>query len=246
MGEDRFFAFGETRFTTGTMYTDKLYTGQREITGLGIYHYGARFYSPKLGRFLSADTIVPGYANPQNLNRFSYVTNNPLRYIDPTGHRRCESDSESCESEKQVTKRYKAKQEKIKEKSKKNKEKDNLGGGGHPLLSTTPPEGSTYSTPLLPPSPFACGWFDCALSAASAIASVFTLDPATLVPAFIVDGVVTGIAYFHTQDDYHQGEISQIRQWALNGTGLLGLVPGDFGLALSLANLFMTLTGIPE
>ena len=29
---------------------------------------------------------MPGYANPQNLNRYSYVTNNPLRYIDPTGH----------------------------------------------------------------------------------------------------------------------------------------------------------------
>lgn len=68
------------------MYTDKLFTGQREMAGLGIYHYGARFYSLKLGRFLSADTIVPGYANPQNLNRFSYVRNNPLRYTDPTGH----------------------------------------------------------------------------------------------------------------------------------------------------------------
>ena len=54
VGEDRFFAFGETRFTTGTMYTDKLYTGQREIAELGIYHYQAPFYSPKLGRFLSA------------------------------------------------------------------------------------------------------------------------------------------------------------------------------------------------
>ena len=52
--------FGETRFTTGAMKTDKLFTGQREITRLGIYHYRARFYSPKLGRFLSADTIVPG------------------------------------------------------------------------------------------------------------------------------------------------------------------------------------------
>jgi len=86
VGEDRFYPFGETRFTTGTMYTDKLFTGQREMEGLGIYHFNARFYSPKLGRFLSADTIVPGYANPQNLNRFSYVRNNPLRYTDPTGH----------------------------------------------------------------------------------------------------------------------------------------------------------------
>ncbi len=92
VGEDRFYPFGETRFTTGNMFTDKLFTGQREITGLGIYHYGARFYSPKLGRFLSADTMVPGYANPQNLNRYSYVLNNPLGYIDPTGHNPCRSD----------------------------------------------------------------------------------------------------------------------------------------------------------
>ena len=56
------------------------------MVGLGIYHYGARFYSPKLGRFLSPDSIVPGYANPQAFNRYSYVFNNPLKYIDPTGH----------------------------------------------------------------------------------------------------------------------------------------------------------------
>ena len=29
---------------------------------------------------------MPGYANPQSLNRYSYVLNNPLRYTDPTGH----------------------------------------------------------------------------------------------------------------------------------------------------------------
>jgi RHS repeat-associated protein len=92
VGEDRFYPFGETRFTTGTMFTDKLFTGQRQISELGIYHYGARFYSPKLGRFLSADTIVPGYANPQNLNRYSYVINNPLRYTDPTGHMLSENE----------------------------------------------------------------------------------------------------------------------------------------------------------
>jgi RHS repeat-associated protein len=56
------------------------------MAGLGIYHYGARFYSPYINRFLSADTIVPSYANPQSLNRYSYVNNNPLRYVDPTGH----------------------------------------------------------------------------------------------------------------------------------------------------------------
>jgi RHS repeat-associated protein len=90
----RYYPFGEARASTTPLLTDRLFTGQREITGLGIYHYGARFYSPKLGRFLSADSIVPGYANPQNLNRFTYALNNPLRYTDPTGDKYCDSQEE--------------------------------------------------------------------------------------------------------------------------------------------------------
>jgi RHS repeat-associated protein len=85
-GEQRYSPYGGERLTPGISTTDKLFTGQRD-TGLGIYHYGARFYSPYINRFLSADTVVPGYANPQNLNRYGYVLNNPLRFTDPSGHR---------------------------------------------------------------------------------------------------------------------------------------------------------------
>ncbi len=46
----------------------------------------SRFYSADLGRFLSPDSIVPGAANPQALNRYSYVLNNPATYSDPSGH----------------------------------------------------------------------------------------------------------------------------------------------------------------
>lgn len=53
---------------------------------LGLYYYNARYYAPGLGRFLSADTIVPDPANPQSFNRYSYVNNNPINRIDPTGH----------------------------------------------------------------------------------------------------------------------------------------------------------------
>jgi hypothetical protein len=35
---------------------------------------------------LSADTIVPRPSDPQSLNRFSFVRNNPLKYVDPSGH----------------------------------------------------------------------------------------------------------------------------------------------------------------
>lgn len=39
-----------------------------------------------IGRFLTADTVVPNHFNPQRLNRYSYCRNNPLIYVDPTGH----------------------------------------------------------------------------------------------------------------------------------------------------------------
>jgi RHS repeat-associated protein len=68
-----------------TLPTDYTFTGQRNEAGIGLMHYGARFYSPRLGRFVSADTIVPTPLNPQALNRYSYVGNNPLKYTDPTG-----------------------------------------------------------------------------------------------------------------------------------------------------------------
>lgn len=39
-----------------------------------------------MGRFITADTIVPDPRNPQSLNRYSYALDNPLLYTDPTGH----------------------------------------------------------------------------------------------------------------------------------------------------------------
>jgi hypothetical protein len=49
-------------------------------------YFNARYYSQTLGRFVSADSIVPGAGNPQAFNRYAFVFNNPLRYIDPSGH----------------------------------------------------------------------------------------------------------------------------------------------------------------
>jgi hypothetical protein len=46
----------------------------------------ARYYDPALGRFISADTIVPEPGNPQDFNRYAYVRNNPTMYIDRDGH----------------------------------------------------------------------------------------------------------------------------------------------------------------
>ncbi|MGF1504353.1 MAG: RHS repeat-associated core domain-containing protein [Anaerolineae bacterium] len=59
--------------------------GRLTDTG-GLMYYGARYYLPELRRFISADTIVPGGANPLAYNRYAYVYNSPVKYTDPTGH----------------------------------------------------------------------------------------------------------------------------------------------------------------
>ncbi|MGB9873270.1 MAG: RHS repeat-associated core domain-containing protein, partial [Anaerolineae bacterium] len=70
----------------GDSPTDRRYTGQRWDSALGLYDYQARFYHPVLGRFLQPDPLVPEPGNPQALNRYAYVRNNPLKYTDPSGH----------------------------------------------------------------------------------------------------------------------------------------------------------------
>ena len=62
----------------------------------GLYFYNARYYDPALGRFISADTIVPQPGNPQSLNRYSYVGNQPTVSIDPSGHAACAAGDTAC------------------------------------------------------------------------------------------------------------------------------------------------------
>jgi RHS repeat-associated protein len=78
--------FGGTRWESGATPTDFQFTGQRKEAGFGLYDYNARYYDPLIGRFVSPDTIVPEAKNPQDLNRYSYTRNNPIRYTDSTGH----------------------------------------------------------------------------------------------------------------------------------------------------------------
>lgn len=103
-----FHAFGSTR--SGSVPTDIKFTGQR-LDGTGLYYFrkpsvgpgnpnpnvirsspltitglwSGRYYDPAVGRFISPDTIVPYHAIPQSFNRYSYVNNNPLKYIDEDG-----------------------------------------------------------------------------------------------------------------------------------------------------------------
>lgn len=62
------------------------FTDQEDDDETGFYNYRARLYDPLLGRFISADSIIPEPGNLQAFNRYSYCVNNPLVYTDPSGH----------------------------------------------------------------------------------------------------------------------------------------------------------------
>lgn len=56
-----------------------------EYTSQDLIYLRSRYYSSYLNQFIQPDPIVADYRNPQNLNLYSYVQNNPIRFTDPSG-----------------------------------------------------------------------------------------------------------------------------------------------------------------
>jgi RHS repeat-associated protein len=89
--------FGSGRLRTagtGSPETDYKFTGKELDDESGLYYYGARYYDSAIGRFISSDPLLLDEGskplasvlpNPQSLNRYSYVANNPVIMIDETG-----------------------------------------------------------------------------------------------------------------------------------------------------------------
>jgi RHS repeat-associated protein len=65
--------------------TKHKFTGERWEDKLDLYYLFRRYYDPELGRFISQDPVLGALKQPQTLNRYAYVINNPLRFTDPTG-----------------------------------------------------------------------------------------------------------------------------------------------------------------
>ena len=77
-----------TTDTAGTLVgqtTAYGFTGEEHLDEVGLVHLNGRIYNPDIGRFTSADPFVPDWTNSQSFNRYSYVRNNPLKYVDPSG-----------------------------------------------------------------------------------------------------------------------------------------------------------------
>jgi RHS repeat-associated protein len=73
--------------------TEHHFTGKERDVESGLDYFGARYYASNMGRMMSPDwsaKVMPvpyaKLADPQTLNLYSYVGNNPLSRTDPTGH----------------------------------------------------------------------------------------------------------------------------------------------------------------
>ncbi|OGM28687.1 hypothetical protein A3D01_00010 [Candidatus Woesebacteria bacterium RIFCSPHIGHO2_02_FULL_39_13] len=76
-----YYPYGSTRTLSGTLPTERAYTGQISDTDLtGLYYYNARYYNPQIAKFTQADS------QGDALNKYAYVGNNPIIFTDPTGN----------------------------------------------------------------------------------------------------------------------------------------------------------------
>lgn len=121
----KYYPFGELREDGDEKYG---YNGKERDNQTDLNYYEARYYGPELKHFTQADDIMPELDNPQDLNRYSYVHNNPMTFMDPDGHKK---KHHSKKEEKKLAKeraaknaeKKHAKKQEEKERSRKNTEK---------------------------------------------------------------------------------------------------------------------------
>ena len=71
------------------------YTGYTNDSSTNLMFARARYYLPEIGRFISEDSYKGTLPDIQSQNRYIYCTNNPLKYIDPSGHTTMERNREN-------------------------------------------------------------------------------------------------------------------------------------------------------
>ena len=77
--------------------TEHLFTGKERDSESGNDYFGARYYTSSIGRMMSPDSGVDQHPeDPQSWNLYSYVRNNPLNSVDPSGEFTCDSKTVSA------------------------------------------------------------------------------------------------------------------------------------------------------
>jgi RHS repeat-associated protein len=70
---------------TGASTSGWAYTGREWDPETGLYDYRARYYNPKIGRFLSEDPVQVQARSLRELNAYAYVASSPVNLTDPFG-----------------------------------------------------------------------------------------------------------------------------------------------------------------
>ena len=86
--------------------TRQKFTQKQRDSESGLDYFGARYYSGAQGRFTSvdpADILKRNLLNPQDFNRYAYVANNPLKFIDPNGQEKIQVEVQTFIPDKSVT-----------------------------------------------------------------------------------------------------------------------------------------------
>jgi RHS repeat-associated protein len=68
-----------------TSKTTKGFTGHEEADEFGLVNMRGRIYDPRIGRFTTTDPVIADLHDGQSFNAYSYVWNNPLKFVDPSG-----------------------------------------------------------------------------------------------------------------------------------------------------------------
>ena len=85
----RYDEFGGTEILGNATFENEVcYTGQVYDKETGDYYYNARYYNPEDGRFVTVDSYRGEFEEPQSLHLYAYCANNPVNFIDPSGHKR--------------------------------------------------------------------------------------------------------------------------------------------------------------
>ncbi len=84
-GQRRNPVWGEPPPAVFSSLTSAGFTGHESDGELGLVNMKGRMYDPKIGRFLTMDPLVQAPLSGQSWNPYSYVFNNPLSYVDPSG-----------------------------------------------------------------------------------------------------------------------------------------------------------------
>ena len=79
-------AFGTTLATTGSTTNAYRFTGEQQDAALGMYYLRARYYQAGSGRFWTRDSWEGCLRYPDSLHKYLYTQNNPVTFIDPSGH----------------------------------------------------------------------------------------------------------------------------------------------------------------